>query len=575
MLTDPDAPLQNPPPADTAAWLDAALAAARGAGGAVAVVGPARSGASGLAAALCRSLGPATLRAQGAGCRIEADLVRVLGAAAGLAARGDPSALTSFLAERPSLVVWIDEADEADDALLTEVLPSLIGPRALVLSGRRAPQGALVLPVPEGPATPTEPLPPLSAEILAWAVVPRGLRGLPWPDGLPEAWRHSHAAAPRLTRWARDLLAEADLSQAAAPIQAALADRLEVARGGPWPSAPDERDLQALRWLCEVSPSTEVAALAAATAARALAAAGQLAQARELLSEAKARGPGLSHQGLLAWAEGDVLLSFGLRDEAEDRHQDAIEALRAADSPALLGRLMRGAAQAHAAASTPRLAKARLEQARAVPGEGEAARRATARAAVELALAQGDVHEAEALLQSLAPREDDPNDLLVRAGVRLALGQLDAAEADLGRAQALAVGAPELLAAAERRRVDWLLRSNRAEEAAAAAQACVHALTALGQRAAAAAARRAWGDALALGGAWAEAEITYALALREHARVADLRGARRCLTRLLDLNRAGDDTARALELLVLLDAIDAEGRQDDDMNTSTSTDTAR
>ena len=98
---------------------------------------------------------------------------------------------------------------------------------------------------------------------------------------------------------------------------------------------------------------------------------------------------------------------------------------------------------------------------------------------------------------------------------------------------------------------------------------------ALGQRAAAAAARRAWGDALALGGAWAEAEITYALALREHARVADLRGARRCLTRLLDLNRAGDDTARALELLVLLDAIDAEGRQDDDMNTSTSTDTAR
>ncbi|MBK9645435.1 MAG: hypothetical protein IPO67_09855 [Deltaproteobacteria bacterium] len=103
----------------------------------------------------------------------------------------------------------------------------------------------------------------------------------------------------------------------------------------------------------------------------------------------------------------------------------------------------------------------------------------------------------------------------------------------------------------------------------------MHALTALGQRAAAAAARRAWGDALALGGAWAEAEITYALALREHARVADLRGARRCLTRLLDLNRAGDDTARALELLVLLDAIDAEGRQDDDMNTSTSTDTAR
>jgi tetratricopeptide (TPR) repeat protein len=569
MLTDPDAPLQNPPLPDTAPWLDAALAAARGGGGAVAVVGPARSGASGLAAALCRRLGPATLRAQGAGCRIEADLVRVLGAAAGLAARGDPSALTSFLAERPSLVVWIDEADEADDALLTDVLPSLIGPRALVLSGRRAPLGALVLPVPALPAPPAEPLPALNGTILAWAVLPRGLRGLPWPEGVPESWRHPHSASPRLTRWARERLAGEDLGAAVAPIQAALADRLEVARGGAWPSPPDERDLQALRWLCEVSPSPEVAALAAATAARALAAAGQLAQARELLGEARARGPGLSDQGLLAWAEGDVLLSFGLRDEAEDRHQDAVEALSAADSPALLGRLMRGAAQAHAAASMPRLAKARLEQARAVPNEGEAARRATARAAVELALAQGAVHEADRLLETLGPREDDPNDLLVRAGVRLAQGQLDAAEADLSQAQALALGAPELLAAAERRRVDWLLRSNRAEEAAAAAQACVHSLTALGQRAAAAAARRAWGDALALGGAWAEAESTYALALREHARVADLRGARRCLTRLCDLNRAGDDTARALELLVLLDAIDAEDRHDD------ATDTAR
>jgi hypothetical protein len=569
MLTDPNAAAQRPPPPSSDAWLDAAEAAARGAGGAVAVVGPARSGASGLAAALCRRLGPATLRAQGAGCRIEADLVRVLGAASGIAARGDPSALTTFLAERPSLVVWIDEADEADDALLTDVLPSLIGPRVLVLSGRRAPAGALVLPVPEGRGAPEEPLPALDPLILAWAALPRGLRGLPWPQSLPETWRHPHGASPRLTRWARERLAANDLSAAAPLIEAALADRLEVARGGAWPSPPDERDLQALRWLCEVSASPEVAALAAATAGRALAAAGQLAQARELLSEASARGPGLSHKGLLAWAEGDVLLSFGLRDEAEDRHQDAIEALRAAERPALLGRLMRGAAQAHAAASMPRLARARLEQAQAVPGEGEAARRATARAAVELALAQGAPGEAEALLNALSPREDDPNDLLVRAGVKLALGQLEAVEGDLRAAEALALGAPELLAAVERRRVDWLLRTNQAELAAAAAQRCVHALTALGQRAAAAAARRAWGDALALGGSWAEAERTYALALREHARVADLRGARRCLTRLLDLNRAGDDTARALELLVLLDALDAEDRPEE------STDTAR
>jgi hypothetical protein len=530
----------------------------------VAVVGPARSGASALAAALCRRLGPATLRAQGAGCRIEADLVRVLGAASGLAARGDPSALTTFLAERPSLVVWIDEADEADDTLLTEVLPSLIGPRALVLSGRRAPAGALALPVPEEPTPPVEPLPDLDPEILAWAALPRGLRGLPWPEGLPEAWRHPHAGSPRLTRWARERLANQDLGAAATVVRAALADRLEVARGAAWPSPPDERDLQALRWLVEVSDSPEVAALAAAAAARALAAAGQLAQARELLSEARARGPGLSHQGLLAWAEGDVLLSFGLRDEAEDHHKDAIEALHAADSPALAGRLMRGAAQAHAAASQPRLAQARLEQAHAVPAEGEAARRATARAAIELALARGAADEAAGLLQRLAPREDDPNDLLVRVGVALATGALDGVEADLQRVEALASGAPELLAAAERRRVDWLLRMNRAEEAAAAAQRCVHSLTTLGLRAAAAAARRAWGDALALGGCWAEAEATYALALREHARVADLGGARRCLTRLLDLNRAGDDPARALELLVLLDAIDAEDRPEED-----------
>ncbi|MCK6520548.1 hypothetical protein L6R49_03815, partial [Myxococcota bacterium] len=119
------------------------------------------------------------------------------------------------------------------------------------------------------------------------------------------------------------------------------------------------------------------------------------------------------------------------------------------------------------------------------------------------------------------------------------------------------------------RRLDWLLRAGRAQEAVAAADECIHRLTVLGHRAAAAAARRARGDALALDGRWAEAEGAYALALREHARVADLRGARRCLLRLLDLNRVGGDPARAMELLVLLDALDAEARPDE------ATDTAR
>ncbi|MCK6523465.1 hypothetical protein L6R49_18790, partial [Myxococcota bacterium] len=381
MLTDLSTTPQSPSAAELSAWLDAAEATARGAGGPVVVIGPARSGASALAAALCRRLGPATLRAQGAGLRQEADLVRALGAAAGLAARGDPSALTAQLSANPELVVWIDEADEADDALLTEVLPSLIGPRALVLSGRRAPPGALALPTPEATPPPSGPLPALDPTLLAWACCPRGLRGLPWPEGLPESWRHEHAEGPCLTRWARELLTAAatDPLPAAQALQAALHDRLEVARGGAWPSPPDERDVQALRWLVEVSVDPDHAALAAATAARALAAAGQLAQARELISEARGRGPGLLHQGLLAWAEGDVLLSFGLREDAADRHQDAIDALSAADFPALLARLMRGAAQAQAAASQPRLTRARLEQARAVPGEGDAARRATAR----------------------------------------------------------------------------------------------------------------------------------------------------------------------------------------------------
>lgn len=569
MLTDPDDALPTFSAAERGQWLDAAEAAARGAGGAVAVIGPARSGVSALAGALCRRLGPATLRAHGAGCRIEADLVRALGAAAGLPARGDPSALTAFLAERPSLVVWIDEADEADDALLTEVLPSLLGPRALVLSGRRAPPGAVVLAAPPQAPPPPDPLPALEPTIWAWAALPRGLSGLPWPQSAPEGWRHPHAEGPRLTRWARELLQPIDVALARSVVTAALAERLEVARGGAWPSPPDERDLQALRWLVEVSPAPDEAALAAATAARALAAAGQLAQARELLSEARGRGPGLSHQGLLAWAEGDVLLSFGLRDEAEARHQDAVEALAAAASPALLGRLNRGVAQAHAAASQPTLARARLAQASALPDEGAAARRATARAEVELALAAGAQDEAARRLSALSPQEDDPSDLLVRAGVRLAHGDLQGAEADLDRAEALGLGAPELTAAAERRRVDWLLRAGRAEEAAAAAEECIHRLTALGHRAAAAAARRARGDALALAGAWAAAEEEYALALREHARVADLRGARRCLTRLIHLRRAGGDPVGAAELLPLLDAIDAEERPDE------ATDTAR
>ncbi|MCB9762872.1 MAG: tetratricopeptide repeat protein [Alphaproteobacteria bacterium] len=557
----PQAPLPD-------AWLERAWARLQGGSGMLTVVGPPDTNVNALAAALAaRHEGPVFV-ARLAGCQDDADVIRAIGAALDLPVRGDVGAVAARLSAERTLVVLADADGQGTSAALESIRALTPGARFL-LTGQVALIPGEAIEVPRATPRPLsipEPAPPLA---LALAHLPGGVPQPTEDPGLPPDWLLPvpgrlilrRAVAQRLLR---DREPEPDeaatlLEPFARELLASGVTRARLRR-------PAEEDLRLLRFLAWHHPASETAVHAACAAARLLAEARQPSVARETIARARQRRLTTRDQAMLDWADGDILLSFGLVPDATRLHRTAAQRLRSPSERGLLATLLSRTAAALAALGYLDEAERRLQEAHEL--HADQGRRLPAAEALrslgDLALARGDALAAEALYNQAAEQLGDGPALaqaslaLGRASLAVVRGEPGRAEALLAEAELLADGAPLSRACVTRRRADLRLRQGRHAEAEDLLADAVDAFRHQGCGPSAAAALRLRGDIAAAAGRPHEATAAYGEALHEAARAGDLVGARRTLTHLLALERIGRDASRVEELLALIAELDTE-----------------
>lgn len=555
----PDPALAPPPPS----WLDRAWARLDEEG-ALVVVGPASLGRRAALAALSRRLPGLAACARIPGREEPEEIIRALGEALGLPVRGDLSAIGAALSAVPDAVVLLDEAPPRPTLSALEGLRALApGARFLLgaeeelpdLAHASAPRAAFEEPELEG-------LTDLPAALRDLAHLPWGLPGATLPglpanlrldtDGgltlLPEVLPHVVRTTP------------ADAARRLAPFAGGL---MALAEGQSPPRWDQEADVLLLRFLARHHPDLSLATRAAAAASRLIAAAGQAGAARDLLDRAAARAPE-REAPLLTWAEGDILLSVGLLEQATHRHQEAADAFRRHDDALRLSALLLGtASQLHVLGFLEESRRRAREAQHVALRAGErAASVGPLRLLAELAVSNGELVSADTLhdhAEAEAERAGvDGQPLgLSRASLAISRGSLSDARALLDDLDASGP-APALDVNARRRRCDLLLRDGRHDEVLEQVDDVIDGLRRLGQRAAAASAMRLRADALCVAGRPLEAAEAYRRALYEAGRAGDLHGARRSLAHLLALERSGRGQGRVEELLALLSELDTE-----------------
>jgi len=401
---------------------------------------------------------------------------------------------------------------------------------------------------------------PETADLLA--ALPAGIPGLP-PRAIPQALllpgSPDRCALRRcvvealLARRQRD---PADLAMALLPRCGHL---LRVAEEPARAQVSDPADLAAITFLVRHHPDRAEATRARAAWSRFLVVAGQASAAHVWQSAAEHTSPGGRLESILAWAEGDALLSEGELDAALVAYEFAVAQLRRRGEARLLasvhlrcadllqGRALYAAAEEHAQAaeelyaSLPEPLGQRLSQ----------------RSLAALRLAQGRADDAAAALD---PRPPDPGReggiqpcsvLLTRAALALQRGDLAEAEARLGQARGANPTHPHLRGLLERLAGEIDLRQRRPDAAQVHLDRAVGWFEQAGDRAALGRALRLLGDVAALAGRPVLADERYLRATREQVRAGDMQGLARTLEHRALLDRDQGSSAVADELLEL------------------------
>lgn len=556
-------------------------------GGPIAVRGAPGIGTTRLAGVVAARLGGRAVSVSVAGCETHADVVRAIGDAVGVYPCGDEAAARAELGERR--VIADDVAPASAAALLALDLPGSV---LLVGDAPPALPGVTLGPLPHevidtlapGARTgnplhavlaqalgltqlPADALPAALARALAPA---RGLVGLPMGIGLrvdvgvpAAALRPDGRQRRALRRGVAELLwdgraASALEADGAAYVRAALADRPERAQalrawayGAPASGVPDPRDLLLLRLLARSEPADALAACCAAVGARLAVEAGQVGEARSLLTQVRSVEP--ADRALLRWVDGDALLALGDLDAAREAwsaaEDDFLRLVTLAERGPEAAATARGGWIALTLSSAERLALRgyhalaadRVMRARQLARDARPPRlqdvAATWRASASLAAAGGDP---SAAAQFLAEAAD-----LVRFAGRLAgddTPQLALIEAALRAGRSDNAGAQEALADARsdvplwranlvRRRADLLLREGMNVRAGRAAREAAALYASVGQHVSSAQSLGVAADALALSGHLDEAAHLYAAVIAQQVRVQDLAGLERSLLR--------------------------------------------
>ncbi|MCB9744936.1 MAG: hypothetical protein H6741_29140 [Alphaproteobacteria bacterium] len=557
-LPEPDP--QDAPPS----WLDRARALLAEEG-CVVLTGPVGPGRRAALAALLRPHEGAVVCARIPGREEPEEIIRAVGEALSLPVRGDLGAIGAALGALPSPIVALDDAPPAPTAAALRNLRAL-APAARFLIAAESPVADLAhLSAPkrafEAPAL---------SQLEGLGHAARDLAHLPWglPTdaslGLPEALRLPTPGALTLVPEALPRLAPLpDAEDAATRLARHAAALLPLAEGQILRAWDSEAHVLLLRFLARHHPDDGLATQAAAAGARLIAAAGQAGAARELLGAAADRAPE-PLAPLLTWAEGDILMGFGLLHEATARHREAADAFQRLGDEARRAALLHGTASQLHALGFFEEARGRAREAQRVSlrrGDRSASL-GPLRLLAELALSNGELVSADTLhdhAEAEAERAGVDAEVLglSRASLAIARGSLPRAR-DILRALDTPGLPPAMCLAIQRRRCDLLLRDGRHDEVLEAVPEVVHGLRRHGQRAAAAAAMRLQADALCLARHPAEAAEAYQRALYEAGRAGDLHGARRTVTHLLTLERSGKDARRVEELLGLLAQLDTE-----------------
>lgn len=500
------------------------------------------------------------------GCQDGPDVIRAIGFALHLPRPGHTQALGAELASRHDLLLVLEGAEAPEALQVVNVLTGLAPHVRVILGGdvedssipRLEEAGAaLRLPSPPRPEDHPELTPTLQA--LAWMPSGTSRMGLPsFPDWaslpmgpqvaclLPEIRAHVLAGDPPDARTAAKRLLPC-----AEPL-------LSLATGGSLHRLPTHQDLLLCRFLAKHLDWSADSCAMAASAARLVAATGQLQTGRSILQEARERHGDADDRAraLLCWAEGDLLLAGGMYGESIEPHEDALEGLT--QEPALRLILLRRLADSLAVQGRTEAANGRYRAARSLARSevDNLSLGAILRGTADLAVASAEVLGADALYDQAKTlldshpraRGEQANLALGRASLALSRGQFAQAESSLLEAKTHANTSPLLVASLQQREGELNLRRGALPAAERLLLQAASTLLQTGQPAAAARTLRTLGDVAAIGGHYLAASDLYVRSIADSARSGDLASALRTLGHLVALERLGSDTDRVRSL---------------------------
>ncbi len=492
-----------------------------------------------------------------AGCASAADVVLALGWTLETTPPGDERAVRRRLARWPEVAVVLVEADTTCIAA-APALRALAPEARWIWIGEGPPPppsdleswGMDALELPADP--PLGALPAFAPQAAVLCRVPAGTPAFidlpaaictPGPPDrlmLPARIRaHLSATAPLLPEPAAEVL------------QSVHRATLAMAVGAPIEETLRWEDALALQWMsCALSGPID-AARAAAAAARARAAWGQLGAARDILFEATGRlGGEPVAAAILEWADALCRLRAGDEQRALQVAGWASTTLEQAGQPGLQAALHRELGEARAVRGAIDTAGLHLRTARALHDAASSGRGVSVclRATADLAVSCGETLSAAALYDQAESWHATPIELTNRSVSRASLALT---RGDLPRAGTLLANAPEadmppvLTANHLRRCADLSLRGgeyDRADQLAAAACVDYHRV---GELCAAGHTTRLRGDIAAAAGERRQADAFYRDAMRIQLQVSDHRGLLRTLRHAQVLACASGDAARA------------------------------
>jgi tetratricopeptide (TPR) repeat protein len=510
------------------------------AGGPVGIHGPPGSGRTSVAGAVLARVRLPVLAVSLVGCEDDADVVRALGEALAVRPAGDERAVEDALRQRGEGVFLAEDVrGEAVAAAVARLVALAPGLRLLVVSDEALLPGSVEI-RPGGWSALERVAADMGlsdqeaarrlGELVGWLVpFPMGVPG-EVPAGIPASAFYPDLLDRVVLRAgvAARLVPPED-----APVRVLerLRPLLALGQGAHLAGAPDYRDFLLLRSLSRMLPDPERARCIGAAVRLALCS-GQLHVASSLC---RADPSGDEAAGILAWAEGDLYLASGDRDDALARYTLAHDRFRRADLAALQATLLRRTGDRLAARGDVQPAAEAFRQARALyrAFNDPIGMAATLRGAAQIAVSSGEWVSAGALHEQVeenlggAGGLEGSNLRVEQAALSLVRGDLAAAERALQ--EVAAQDCPLLRANVLRRQADIRLRRGDHEAARTAAETAGGLYAALGEAVAHGACARLAGDAAAVAGRPSEAMERYRRALALQVRARDWGGLSRTL----------------------------------------------